>query len=71
MSADPVDLEAYAEVMANALHLPPDAGDRAAILANLGIAFRFAERFLAFDLPEDAEPLPVFAPLPLPSEQVP
>lgn len=58
--ADTFDPDAYAGLMAKALDLPLDQANRAEVAKNLALAFRLAPLFLAFPLPDEAEPAPVF-----------
>ena len=55
---DPFDnmIEAAAEVFA----LDVEAARRPGVHANLRVMFGQAELFMAFELPDDAEPAPIF-----------
>jgi hypothetical protein len=57
----PFDPKAYAAAMAAALDLPLTPEYAPQVEANLAVAFRLAPLFLAFPLPDDAEPAPVYA----------
>lgn len=52
----------YVDAMAGVLELPLAAAHRSGVIANLARTAALAAPFLAFPLPDDAEPAPVFAP---------
>jgi hypothetical protein len=54
------DLRVMIEAMASALDLPVRADNYAMVESHLRIAFRMADFVGSFELPEDAEPAPVF-----------
>jgi hypothetical protein len=54
------DLEAYVDASAAVLGLTIAPEWRAAVRANLAVTFRFAGVVAEFDLPDEAEPAPVF-----------
>jgi hypothetical protein len=54
------DWEAYTSISAKALRLPLEPEWTAAVIANLATIFRIAAAVDSFQLPEDAEPAPVF-----------
>ena len=56
------DLKALIEAQAKALDLPVREDNYAVVAMHLGIAFKMADFVSAFDLPEDAEPAPVYTP---------
>jgi Protein of unknown function (DUF4089) len=60
MADAPFDPATYARVMAEALKLPLTPEYAPQVEANLAVAFRLAPLFLGFQLPDDAEPAPVF-----------
>jgi len=54
------DHQAFAQIQAQALHLPIEQAVNPAVVAHLETAFRLASLFLDFGLEDDAEPAPVF-----------
>ncbi len=56
------DAEAYAEATAKALDLPLPPEWKASVVAHLKATAAAAELVLAFPLPDEAEPAPVFEP---------
>jgi len=54
------DIDAYIDSAAQALGIPIDAAWKPAIRANLDVTFRFAALVGEKELPDDAEPAPVF-----------
>lgn len=59
-AAAPSMWEAYADVMARALEVPVAAAHRLGVVANLERTAAIAAPLLAFALPDDAGPAPVF-----------
>jgi hypothetical protein len=60
MSPPPFDPNAYARLMASTLKLPLIPEYAQQVESNLAVAFKVAELFLDFPLPDDAEPAPIF-----------
>ena len=58
----PDDLDPLIDAAAGALALPVDPAWKPAVRANLEVTLRFARNVAAFELPDDAEPAPVFRP---------
>ena len=56
----PDDLDTYISSAAVALGIPLDPAWKASIRANLDVTFRFAAQVAEKELPDDAEPAPVF-----------
>ncbi len=56
------DPEVVVSAMARMLDLPLEDADQAAVALHLRIAKGMADLVAAVDLPDDAEPLPVFRP---------
>lgn len=56
------DPEVVVSAMAPMLDLPLEDADQAAVALHLRIAKGMADMVAAVDLPDDAEPLPVFLP---------
>ena len=56
------DLKALIEAQAKVLELPVREDNYAVVAMHLGIAFKMADLVSAFELPEDAEPAPVYTP---------
>jgi hypothetical protein len=54
------DLDAFIDASAAVLGLTVAPEWRAAVRANLGVTFRLAGVVAEFELPDDAEPAPVF-----------
>lgn len=54
------DLDAYIDAAAKALELPLDPAWKPEVRANLAVTLRLAAFVAAFDLPDDAEPAPVY-----------
>ena len=59
-SASAGELSAFIEAAGRALNLPVEADWKPAIEANLRVTLALAATVAEFDLPEDAEPAPVF-----------
>jgi hypothetical protein len=53
-------LDAYIEAAASALGLPVESAWRTAVKANLEVNLRHAALVAEFELPDEAEPAPVF-----------
>ncbi|MEM1287170.1 MAG: DUF4089 domain-containing protein [Pseudomonadota bacterium] len=60
MSADEQQVEALVEAFLIYLQLPLDEAYRAGIILHLMAAQGIAAPLLAFELPDDAEPAPIF-----------
>ncbi len=56
----PKDLDAFVDACAQALELPLDPAWKPGVCANLEVTFRLAHFVAAFELPDEAEPAPVF-----------
>jgi hypothetical protein len=54
------DLDPYIDAAAKALDLPLDAAWKPEIRANLALTLRLATFVASFDLPDDAEPAPIY-----------
>jgi RNAse (barnase) inhibitor barstar len=59
MAADPLD--AYIDAVSNALALPIEEAWKPAVKANLDVSLRLARLVDEFVLPDEAEPVSVFA----------
>jgi hypothetical protein len=55
------ELDAYIDASANALGLTVAPEWRAAVRANLAVTFRLGALLGSFELPDEAEPAPVFS----------
>jgi hypothetical protein len=55
-----LNLDAFMEASAQALDLPLEPAWKAGVRANLEVTFRLAGTVAAFELPDEAEPAPVF-----------
>jgi len=53
-------LDDYIDTAAQALGLPMEPAWKPSVKANLEVTLRLAELVAAFELPDDAEPAPVF-----------
>ncbi len=62
MNDDKLDVNAVVDAMARALGLAMSGESRAAVVLHLEIAFRMAQGFMDFPLPDEAEPAVVYAP---------
>ena len=60
MEENQADLENYIETSAKALGLPLEPNWKPAITANLETIFKIAAAVDAFELPDEAEPAPIF-----------
>ena len=62
MADQPLDLEAYVDAATGLIGLPLDPAHRPGVILNLQRIAEMAALVMAFPLPEDAEPAPVFTP---------
>lgn len=60
MPGSPEDLDPFIDAACAALGLPADPAFKPAIRANLAVTLKFGQDVVAFALPDDAEPAPVF-----------
>jgi hypothetical protein len=58
--SNPSDLDAYIDAAAAALAIPVQPEWKSEIRANLAVTFRLAALVAEKELPDDAEPAPVF-----------
>ena len=58
--SNPSDLDAYIDSAAQALGLTVEPGWKPAVRANLEVTFKLAALVAEKELPDDAEPAPVF-----------
>jgi hypothetical protein len=56
----PSDLDAFMDASAQVLDLPLDPAWRPGVRANLEVSLKLAQFVAAFELPDEAEPSPVF-----------
>ena len=56
----PSDLDAFIDAAAQVLELPLDPAWKPGVRANLEVTFKLAAFVAAFELPDEAEPTPVF-----------
>jgi hypothetical protein len=62
MADHPEDIEAYVDAAAKLVGLPLDPAHRPGVVQNLGRIAQMAALVMAFPLPEETEPAPVFEP---------
>jgi hypothetical protein len=60
MPTDDTHLDAYIDAAAEALGLPVEAEWKPAVKANLEVTLRLGALVAEFELPDEAEPAPVF-----------
>ena len=58
--SNPSDLDAYIDSAAQALGLTVETGWKPAVCANLEVTFKLAALVAEKELPDDAEPAPIF-----------
>ncbi|MDB5612156.1 MAG: hypothetical protein JWP25_9056 [Bradyrhizobium sp.] len=59
---DPIDWNAYLDIMGTMIGMPVPVGHREATIAQLKLNAVIAQPLLAFDMPEGTNPAPVFKP---------
>jgi hypothetical protein len=62
MADEPFDAEAYVDAAAKLIGLPLDPAHRPGVVLNLERIAQMAALVMAFDLPEETEPAPVYTP---------
>ena len=62
MTEEPFDAEAYVDAAAKLIGLPIDPAHRPGVVLNLERIAQMAALVMAFDLPEETEPAPVYVP---------
>jgi len=62
MADHPEDIEAYVDAAAKLVGLPLDPAHRPGVVLNLSRIAQMAALVMAFPLPEETEPAPVFEP---------
>jgi hypothetical protein len=62
MADEPFDAEAYVDAAARLIGLPIDPAHRPGVVLNLERIAQMAALVMAFDLPEETEPAPVYTP---------
>jgi len=62
MADHPEDIEAYVDAAAKLVGLTLDPAHRPGVVLNLGRIAQMAALVMAFPLPEETEPAPVFEP---------
>jgi hypothetical protein len=62
MANEPFDAEAYVDAAARLIGLPIDPAHRPGVVLNLERLAQMAALVMDFDLPEETEPAPVYAP---------
>ena len=62
MADNPEDIEAYVDAAAKLVGLPLDPAHRPGVVLNLSRIAQMAALVMAFPLPEETEPAPVFEP---------
>jgi hypothetical protein len=62
MPDEPFDAKAYVDAAAKLIGLPIDPAHRPGVILNLERIAQMAALVMAFDLPEETEPAPVYTP---------
>jgi Protein of unknown function (DUF4089) len=60
MATPPDPLDVFIEAAARVLEIPLDPGWKPAVKSNLEVTLKHAAAVAEFDLPDDAEPAPIF-----------
>jgi hypothetical protein len=60
MATPPDPLDEFIEAAARVLEIPLDPGWKPAVKSNLEVTLKHAAAVAEFDLPDDAEPAPIF-----------